>query len=191
MLWITWNKLFVSVEYIASLAPACFWCLILFSPHQYPETRGYQSCGSLLHPRAQDLFLYARHWSGQSLLHLWSCLKHEEKNVYIYVLHDTTHTHARTQAPLSLLRKQSAHHASRASERVLTANVYMESLTVQKDTPSYIQTQVQQDFGGWGWGVPFQKKKKKSNFLELALVSLEVWARLVNKGRVLNHCQSM
>lgn len=65
----------------------------------------------------------------------------------------------------------------------------MESLTVQKDTPSYIQTQVQQDFGGGG--VPFQKKKKKSNFLELALVSLEVWARLVNKGRVLNHCQSM
>lgn len=95
MLWITWNKLFVSVEYIASLAPACFWCLILFSPRQYPETRGYQSCGSLLHPRAQDLSLYARHWSGQSLLHLWSCLKHEEKNVYIYVLHDTTHTHAR------------------------------------------------------------------------------------------------
>lgn len=45
--------------------------------------------------------------------------------------------------------------------------------------------------GGGGGGGFLSKKKKKSNFLELALVSLEVWARLVNKGRVLNHCQSM
>lgn len=93
----------------------------------------------------------------------------------IYLCTAWYHTHARTQAPLSLLRKQSAHHASRASERVLTANVYMESLTVQKDTPSYIQTQVQQDLGGRG--VPLQKKKQFS------------WAGIGESGSVSKTCE--
>lgn len=98
--------------------------VFVFSPRLYPETQGCQSCGSLLHPRALDLSLCARHWSCCSLLHLWSCLRHTHR-IYIYVQQTAIHTYPYTptqkltvvyshMAALSLFMEGSAH-ASRAS----------------------------------------------------------------------------
>lgn len=157
---ITWRPVWIPLR---ATSNACVAWLCVSLPHLYPETPGCQSCGSLLHPTAPDLSLYAHHWFYQSRLHLWSCLRHTHKEyvlMFSRLRHSSSHTHKHTDAhtymeklmmvyshmAALLLFMQGSAHASRASATSSHSKGLYGGSAGSPDTPTHNQTWAQPDW---------------------------------------------